>query len=169
MWRADVDARVLMVTARATTAPNATHIHCFDPRILRDEDGEHVRLVVHVEVFRLDVVSGTVMSGPVHLTYLLAQSERLRRQMDTIRRLEQALAGAGPEPIEGAARIARLVMALRAYDARLGGASLREIAIELLGAGEWPGAGEHHKSAVRRLVIMGERLVQQGPQPILPR
>jgi hypothetical protein len=166
MWRADADARVLLVAARATTAPDATNICHFDPRILPDAAGEHVRFIVHGEVFRLDVVSGTVMSGPVHLTYLLAQDGWLARQMDTIRRLEQRLAG-GPGQVEGASRIARSAIALRARDARADGASLRQIATELLGAGEWPGPGEYRKSAIRRLVSMGERLVRQGPLPIL--
>src|SRR3546814_16303378 len=76
MWRASVDVRVLLVAATATTAPDATDIRRFDPRILPDADGEHVRFIVHGEAFRLEVVSGTVMSGPVHLTYLLAQDER---------------------------------------------------------------------------------------------
>lgn len=167
MWRADVDARVLSVTVRVTTAPDATDIRRFDPRILPDAGGEHVRFIVRGEVFRLDVVSGTVMSGPVHLTYLLAQDGRLVRQMETIRRLEHGLAGTEPGQIEWASRIVRSAMALRARDARVGGASLREIATGLLGASEWPGPGEYRKSAMRRLVSMGERLVRQGPLPIL--
>ena len=167
MWRADVDARVLLIAARATTARDATNFRRFDPRILPDAGGEHVRLNVRGEVFRLDIVSGTVMSGPVHLTYLLAQDGRLARQMDTIRRLEQGLAGTEPGQVEGTSRIVRSAVALRACDARGGGASLREIASELLGAGEWPGPGEYRKSAIRRLVRMGERLVRQGPLPIL--
>ncbi|WP_336967756.1 transcriptional regulator domain-containing protein [Sphingobium aromaticiconvertens] len=116
------------VAAKATTASDATNIHRFDSRILPDVDGEHVRLIVHGEVFRLDVVSGTVMSGPVHLTYQLAQDGRLVRKIDTIQRLEQALAGIEPGPVAGTSRIVRSAMALRAYDARADGASLREMA-----------------------------------------
>lgn len=167
MWRADVDARVLSVAARATTGLDATDIRRFDPCIFTDADGEHVRFIVHGEVFRLDVISGTVMSGPVHLTYFLAQGERLARQMDTIRRLEDALTGTEPGQLEGTSRIVRSAMALRACDARADGASLREIAAILLGPGEWPGPGEYRKSATRRLIAMGERLVGQGPLPIL--
>lgn len=167
MWRADVDARVLLVGARATTRLDATDIRRFDPRILSDADGEHVRFIAHGEIFRLDVVSGTVMSGPVHLTYLLAQDGRLAQQMDTIRRLEHRLAGTEPSAVERASRVIRSATALRARDARADGASLREIATELLEGGEWPGPGEYRKSAIRRLVAMGESLVRQGPLPIL--
>ena len=107
------------------------------------------------------------MSGPVHLTYLLARDGRLARQMDTVRRFEDGLAGTGPGEVEGVSRLVRSAMALRACDARADGASLKEIATELLGAGEWPGPGEFRKSAIRRLVTTGERLVRQGPLPIL--
>src|SRR3546814_19304953 len=96
----------------------------FDPRIRPEADGEHVRCIVHGEAFRLEVVSGTVMSGPVHLTYLLAQDERLARQMDTIRRLEQGLADTEAGHVEGTSRMVRSALALRARDARAVGASL---------------------------------------------
>src|SRR3546814_20595067 len=79
------------------------------------------------------------MSGPVHLTYLLAQDERLARQMDTIRRLEQGLADPEAGHVEGTSRMVRSAMALRARDARAVGASLRDIGTELLGGGERPG------------------------------
>src|SRR3546814_13831818 len=69
--------------------------------------------IVHGEAFRLEVVSGTVMSGPVHLTYLLAQDERLARQMDTIRRLEQGLADTEAGHVQGTSRMVRSALALR--------------------------------------------------------
>lgn len=167
MWRADADARVLSVAARSTTVPTAADIRRFNPRVLSDGDGEHVRFTVHGEVFRLDIVSGTIISGPVYLTYLLAQGARLARQLDTVRRLEEAIADTSPGPIEQTSRMTRSAMALRTHDARAHGASLREIATELMGTGEWPGPGECRKSAMRRLVSMGERLIKQGPLPIL--
>src|SRR3546814_18728962 len=83
------------------------------------------------------------MSGPVHLTYLLAQDERLARQMDTIRRLEQGLADTEAGHVEGTSRLVRSAMALRALDARAVGASRRDIGTELLGGGEWAGPGAY--------------------------
>src|SRR3546814_6146565 len=92
--------------------------------------------------------------------------------MDTIRRLEQGLADTEAGHVEGTSRMVRSVMALRARDARAVGASLRDIGTELLGGGEWPGPGEYRKSAIRRLVSMGERRSEehtsetQSPMPI---
>jgi hypothetical protein len=153
--------------ATAAMRPDGLDIMRLDPRIFTAADGEHVRFIANGAVFRLDVVSGTVISGPVHLTYLLAQGGRLARQMDVIRRLGQTFAGSGARPLERPSRVARSAMALRARDGRANGASLREIAAELFGAGEWPGPGEYRKSAIRRLVTMGDRLVREGPLPIL--
>lgn len=64
-------------------------------------------------------------------------------------------------------RFYRLAMALRAWDLRGAGASLRRIADELCGPGEWPGPGEYRKSAARRYVKMGEALVAGGPGALL--
>jgi len=136
-------------------------------RALARVGGEHVRVTVHGEVFRLDVVSGSVMSGPVCLTYLLARDQRMAVQMNCIQRLQRGLEGTSCGPVRRQSRISRSVMALRTHDARMAGASLRDMAIELLGPGEWPGPGECRKSAMRRLVAMGEKLVRQGPLPIL--
>lgn len=167
MWRADVDPRVLSVAVDAGGASRAVDIERFAPRILSDDVGQHVRLMVLGEVFRLDVVSGSLSSGPVCLTYLLARDQRMGAQMDCILRLERKLAGRSCTAIAKASQIGRATLALRARDARADGASLREMATELLGPGEWPGPGECRKSAMRRLVAMGEKLVRQGPLPIL--
>lgn len=167
MWRADVDPRVLSVAVNVGVAPRTVDIERFAPRILSDDVGQHVRLIVHGEVFRLDVVAGSLSSGPVCLTYLLARDQRMGVQMDCILRFERKLAGRSCTAIAKASQIGRATLALRARDARVAGASLRDMAIELLGPGEWPGPGECRKSAMRRLVAMGEKLIRQGPLPIL--
>lgn len=167
MWRADADPRVLSVVAEATTALGGVNIQQFNPRILPHAGGDHVRFAVHGEIFGLDVVSGSIMSGPVRLTYLLARDQRMAVQMDCIQRLEREFAGASCGPVRKQLQISRSVVALRARDARADGASLREIGFILLGPGEWPGPGECRKSAIRRLVAMGENLVRKGPLPIL--
>jgi len=166
MWRADADPCVLSVTAVAASSPDAVDLRCFDHRILAGAEGEYVRVIAGGEVFRLDVMSGSVMAGPVRLTYLLARGHRLNRQMETIRLFEHCHAGSEPRQASGA-RFARAAMALRAHDARAAGASLRDIAAGLLGPGEWPGPGEYRKSAARRLVAMGKKMVREGPLPVL--
>ncbi|MGN6356059.1 MAG: DNA -binding domain-containing protein [Novosphingobium sp.] len=167
MWTATVDPCVLSVMATSALAPDAIDIARFDPLIRTDADGEHVRVTVAGEAFRLGVISGSLARGPIGLTYKVARDRRLAAQIDTIRRLEQRFAGTALRPRNGGSRLARSALALRAWDGRTAGASLREMAAELLGPGDWPGDGEHRKSAIRRLLAVGERLVARGPLPVL--
>lgn len=167
MWRADADPHVLTAAAQASAGPGAVDLTRFGLRTVAGWGAEHVRFAVLGEVFRLDVTSGTVSAGPVELTYLVARDWRMAAQIDTVRRLERRLSGIRRGNLKGSSRIARCAMALRAHDARAAGASLRQIAWNLYGPGEWPGPGEFRKSAARRLVAMGDMLVREGPLPIL--
>jgi hypothetical protein len=139
----------------------------YGARVVRSALCEHVRVVIAGEAFRLDVVAGTLADGPVLLTYHVIQDGRLARQVETLQRFEARLRGDEPGDTE-AAWLSRRLMALRAWDARKGGASLREIATLLWGVEEWPGPGEYRKSAARRFVAIGEELMAAGPSPFLP-
>lgn len=131
-------------------------------RAVRGWSGEHVLVDRGGVGLRLDVIEGTVSAGPVALHFDLPDDDRLEHRVATVRALSgKKSIGCRHQQIAGRLR------ALQAADARTAGASLREIADGLLGIGDWPGDGEHRKSAVRRLVTTGERLIQQGPLPIL--
>ena len=162
-----MDTRVLPVVAEVGKASLATDIAQFAARIIRRISCEHVYLAIGGETFRLDLVCGTVTAGPVLISYLVARNARLPKQIDTIQRLEARLAGCAIEHTREGLRIARLANALRAWDARMAGASLRDIATDLLEPGDWPGPGECRKSAARRLVATGRELIAAGPRPIL--
>lgn len=162
-----MDTRVLAAVAEVGTVSLATDIAQFAARIIRRSSREHVYLAIGGETFRLDLVCGTVTAGPVQISYLLARNGRLPKQIETIQRLEARLAGCATERTRDGVRIARLATALRAWDARMAGASLRDIAADLLEPGDWPGPGECRKSAARRLVATGGALVAAGPRPIL--
>lgn len=139
----------------------------FASRIIQNGGVEHVRIVIRNRIFRLDVRDGSIMAGSCRLSYLLAHDERLPRQLDTVRRFDACLSGLPLQRDDAFTRFSRLAMALRAWDARAAGASLRQVAHALWGPGEWPGPGEHRKSAVRRCVTIGEKLVAEGSRPIL--
>lgn len=167
LWTADADARVLSVVAKVASGPLAIDMQRFEARVIPGTAREHVRLIIDGEAFRLDVTGETVTGSPVQFTYLIARDYRLAKQIETIQRLEARLAGCVPSAAKGSSRIARLATALRAWDARMAGASLKAIATELLEPGDWPGPGECRKSAARRLVTTGQKLVADGPRPIL--
>jgi len=167
LWSAAVDPHVLSAVSTATGIPPTVDLLRFDARIIQGETCQHVHLAVGGDTFRLDATGDTLTHGPVQFTYLLVQDGRLSRQIETIRRLDEWLAGGHPKLVRTSSRISRLSAALRARDARSTGASLRNIADEMLGSGAWPGPGECRKSAARRLVAIGEQLVADGPRPIL--
>lgn len=158
---------MLSVFVHPAVAAQGADLLQFGPKMVSGGDGEHVHLVIGGESFRLDVVEGALAAGPVNLVYLIAQDDRLARQLETVRRLDARLAGCAVKEREPAAWMRRRAIALRAWDARAAGASLREIAVMLCGPGEWPGPGECRKSAARRFVVMGERLIAEGPWPVL--
>lgn len=97
---------------------------------------------------------------------------RIERDLDcqiaTMRRLWAMLRGAA-ERAETDTRLPRLILALRAFDARTEGASLREIATALLDEFSWPGDGDWMKSWSRRIVELAAQLVQVGPRGVLRR
>ena len=167
LWSAEVDPCVLSVFVRPAMPGHGVDLLQFGSRILSNRDGEHVHLVIGGESFRLDVVGGTLAAGPVNLEYRIAQDHRLARQLETVRRLDARLAGLAVKEREATGWMRRRATALRVWDARVAGASLREIAVMLWGPGEWPGPGDCHKSAARRFVTMGERLIAEGPWPVL--
>lgn len=136
-------------------------------RMIRRDGVEYLRIVLGDAVFRLDVSCGSITNGPCRLTFLLAHDARLPRQIDTLRRLHAGLSGVPLRAEIGVARLSRLATALRVWDLRKVGTSLRQVADELWGPEEWPGPGEYRKSAVRRYVKVGEKLVEDGPRPIL--
>jgi hypothetical protein len=65
--------------------------------------------------------------------------------------------------------LSRLVLALRAADAKRHGCSLRRVARDVLGRQDWPGDGDCEKSRARRIVASGEALVRAGPAAMFRR
>jgi len=133
-----------------------------EARHLRGGDAEHLLIVRGNELFRLDVIAGTVAAGPVSLRFDIAQDDRLPAQLSTIGRYCHTI-----NPVRRYVQLGNRLLALTAIDAFEAGASLRETADVVLGSGAWPGEGDHRKSRVRRMIVAGKRMIRAGPQPIL--
>lgn len=146
--------------------PDRERGHLFDlgagrAHIVRGTASEHIAVDTDNAVVRFDVVEGTASAGPVGLRFIVADDERLKAQITSIRAF-RALAPPRPYP-----HLARRLIALQARDARDSGASLRKIGDLLIGSGGWPGDGEHRKSSIRRWIALGDRMVSEGPRAIL--
>lgn len=129
---------------------------------------EHLLLSDGYRRIRIDVVNGSLLSGPVLLEYQLQGMRHIDAQLLSLRRLI-ALVRTGrfvktlfpSDPY--AARIAK---SLRSYDALQAGASQRDIAIALFGADlverEWAGTSDFLKSRTRRLLRLARTLAAGG-------
>ena len=164
MWSAAVDARVLAVRAGGPVRDKARLFDAamLDARVLRGRHAEHLLITRGNDIFRLDVIEGTIAAGPVALRFDLADDHRLPAQISAISRLYG-------KPVMGRrhGQIASRLLALHALDARDAGASLREVAELVLGPGAWPGDGDHRKSLVRRLIVAGDDMVRAGPTGVM--
>ena len=165
IWSAAIDPRVLAVRAISPVDANGERVfdaRSADTHMVSGPCAEHLLLDRGVDVFRLDVIQGTTLEGPVALRFELADDDRLPAQISTL-----GAYGRATVPASRHAQLGNRLLALQASDARHTGASLREIADIILGPGTWPGEGEHRKSLVRRMLVAGERMIGAGPRPIL--
>ena len=126
--------------------------------------GEHLLISDGRRTVRLDVLAGTLASGPVELRYLLNGLAAAEQPLLTLRRF-LALARTGDfarslHPREPRAR--RWVLMLRAWDAACAGADQRHTAEELLSrtAGEkrWRSLTPSLRSQAQRLVHAARRM-----------
>lgn len=162
IWSAAVDPRVVTVRALPPRSDRDCRFEMIREagRVVRGCSAEHV-LVDRGALVRLDVIEGSVSAGPVSLHFDLPDDGRLQARLAVI----GAFAAKATIPRHHLQLAGRL-HALQAAGARAAGASLREIADLLLGAGDWPGDGEHRKSLVRRMIATGERMVRAGPRAV---
>jgi len=167
IWSAGLDPTVISAVALpcGPSTPLKFQIDRYDHCVAIGGGVEHVFFRCCGTSLRLDVIAGTVLAGAVTLEPGL-RLDRIDSQIDPIHALAAILRLEKPPDLRDA-RLPRLVLALRAIDARREGASLRDIARGLFEATDWPGDGDHIKSRARRLVTLSERLWQAGPAGVL--
>jgi hypothetical protein len=129
---------------------------------------EHLLLSDGLRSVRVDVVAGSLRSGPVELRYLLAGLASAERPLRTLRRL-LALCRSGRFSAvlhPGEAKAARNVLMLRAHDGLAAGAGQREIAGVLLsaeaGQPRWRVEAPTLRSRVQRLVRSARSMAAGG-------
>ena len=170
LWSADVHAAVLKVDA---VPPGAGEP--FDPvrfaahsRFFESAKGrQHLLIGDGLRTIRIDIMSGSIASGPVELRYRLSGLAAAHQPLMTLRRL-LALWHSGRfcrslHPPE--ARSRRWVHLLRAHDALAAGAGQREIAVVLLDADahepRWRSRWPSVRTRAQRLV-RGARSMASG-------
>ncbi|MGN6619936.1 MAG: DNA -binding domain-containing protein [Sphingomonas sp.] len=173
IWSAAVDPTVLTVSACAA-GDGFFDLSGQSYSVAIDRRGqEHVVAQTPSGTLRLDVVSGTVLSGPVTLRVHLDCTNMILPRLSGLDRLLRLIGirDPGRRPPRADTRLVRLVEALRVADALVDGASLTQISGSLRGAqcasGDWPGDGESIKSSARRKVALARQLTAKGPAAIM--
>lgn len=140
-------------------------------RIVPDAGGqEHAALTDGHRQIRLDIVGGSLLRSrsAVLLRYDIWGIQRASRRLKTLERfLDLVRTGRFRAPLYPVdPLIARGTLLLRVHDARISGASQREIGEGLFGAEAvergWEGQSDHVRQRVRRLVKSARAMAQGG-------
>ena len=138
-----------------------------------EESGEHLLLSDGLRSLQLEVVQGTLLRGPVDLTFCIEEAHT-RAQIEALQSL-LALRRRGQLSGCRAASVAsqsRWIRQLRVHDALAAGASQRQIGIELFGSEEtrrhWKEGSGAVRSSVQRLVRAALRNVAGSYLKFLP-
>ena len=144
----------------------ATLLRCPDGHeLLLFSDGNH-RL-------QLDVITGSVLDGPVRFRYELSGFKHIQAKILTLRRfILLCRLGHFPRGLYTPERRARRwMLTLQAYDGVQSGASQREIAAVLFGENivrdDWHGRSDYLRLRVQRAIRSGQSLVNGGYRGLL--
>lgn len=169
-WSADVDRAVLRAEMSGAGGDR------FDPANVRHlsshfaDDGEHVLFSDGLRSIRLDMLSGSLATGPVALRWRIDGIASAAPQLLSLRQFI-ALARTGGfarslHPVER--RASRWARMLRVHDALASGAGHREIAGALFGADaagpRWRVTSNPWRLQVQRLALGARRSILLGPE-----
>jgi hypothetical protein len=159
IWAAGVDPFVLKVEALCTGVGfDLQRVAKFATVVIDEKSHEHVVLSNGKQRIRIDVEEGTMLDGPVPLKIICNTPIDIPTATRTLLRAN-LLWEVGRMPNTGRRidyRMARLISALRVYDALASGASQQHIARALFGdarvAQDWNGTSDAMRSSVKRLI-----------------
>lgn len=177
-WRADFDPHVLHIVAEPAERGASETVDLADiggdvfvqPRA---GQGEHVLIRFGGLHLRFDILSGTVLDGPVRPRIVLPDLSGIAPQLLTLRRLTMLVQGRQlPRSLRKAEkRGLRWAKMIQALDGVVAGGSQREIASALFGEklvrAEWRGVSDHLRLKVQRLLREARKLAGGGYRAIL--
>ncbi len=162
MWCAAYDPLVLCVdadrVAHSAAGFDLSRLAAFTTVAIDGKGHEHIVISNGLRRIRLDVVSGSLIDGPVALRIVCADLCRLKAAATTMAKLASLYQHQCfmPTHFREDRRSARWLAALRVHDGLCAGASQREIAIALYGhkrvANDWYEGNDVMRASVRRLI-----------------
>jgi hypothetical protein len=171
---AGVDPFVLKVEARCTgVGYDLQRVAQFATVVIDAQSHEHVVLSNGKQRIRIDIEDGTMLDGPVTLKIICHTPMDAPTATRTLSRASLLWRLGRMPNIEHKAyqRMARLITALRVYDALASGASRQHIARALFGddrvAKEWNSTSDAMRSSVKRLVRLSNHLAAGGYRDLM--
>lgn len=140
--------------------------------ILQQAGREELTVDTPQGLHRLSIIEGTLLSGPVRLTYIL-ETPRLADRLAALHRWGRRHAIRPPmrNPALSPGTLIRRRLLVMTLDALADGCSLRETAMRLFGAEDtardWNHASDFLKSRIRRLVSHASSLAAGGYRELL--
>jgi hypothetical protein len=177
LWSASLMPSVLQMAARPARNPaflfDLSYWTKSATLVLGEDGGEHVLLRLGNLSIRLDIMTGTLLQGPVTLRCELDCSDDCEAAIEALRLFLRSCRNGG-HPTQSMARrlkTRRMIDALRVHDALLQGASIRDVGTMLFGEArvreEWSAPGEALKSHCRRLIALAREMVSGGYRQLL--
>jgi len=176
VWSAEAHPFVLGVDAAQPNGEDdfdLARLGCVSTLLTAADGREHLLISDGLRSIRIDVLEGSIASGPAELRYRLSGFAAAERPLLTLRRL-LALWRTGRfcrSLHRRETRARRWLLMLRAHDALAAGANQREIAAELLGSRaarkRWRVEAPSLRTQVQRLVHGAARMAEGGFWPLL--
>lgn len=179
LWSADVDPSVLRVIASPASVVDGP---AFDLRrwgaaatLVTGAQGRESLLLRNAGCggLRLDVISGSLLQGPVALLFEFGRRSEIELAIAALRRYYH-LCCTGEFPavsFHRNQRFQRQIQALCVHDALAQGASIRDVGTMLFGGDrvrvEWPGQGDALKSHCRRMIALVRFMAAGGYKTLL--
>ena len=172
MWRADYDPFVLRIHAEPADSADAgfdlKQLAEFSTVVVQPDGQQHIVVSDGFNHIRIDVVSGSLIDGPVRLSVVCDSLRQIKASATAMQRLASVLQYHRfiPTYFPADRRCARWIKALRTYDGLCAGASHRDIAFMLFGAdtvaNDWDADSDFMRSGVRRIIATAKALAQGG-------
>lgn len=171
-WRSDADPHV--VAMHAEPCPGGIDVLALDGNIavLVEPDAERLLIPAGPGHLRIDVVGGTIFSGPIRPLFTVDGAGGMAPQLLTLRRFAGLVRGAPCRRLWPPLRRAtRLEAMLRAHDAHAAGASHRDIAGLLYGrAGadeRWSDNSRFMRLRIQRVLRSARRMIEGSYRTLL--